>query len=403
MFLPDPGVVLVVLATVVANRMAGDPVWLLVIGPPSSGKTQTVDALSDLPDVHPITTTTKAGLLTGTTAKGGTGGLLRELGDRGVLVVKDFTTMLSEHSSTRSEVFGILREVHDGSVVRTVGSKGGQRIVWRGHAGAIACGTEAVDSMDMAALGERWMRYRLPAMTDSDRMITGLVAIENIDHQEEYRTQRRKVVTKFFSTLHLPERLPSLSDDEQHRLITLADLATRCRSAVVRESWRRDVIEQVPQPEETPRLLTALGQISGALSIIGATDAERWRLLVKCALDGMHSLRRKVLDVLVAADCDLATATVAGRCRLPPTSTRRHLEDLTALGVLDLIGDDPERWATSAGTRERWWAVTTGPPTGQVDMTEDQAVAAVMAAFPGAEIVEVLTFDSDMPNRWGAP
>jgi hypothetical protein len=38
--LPNPGALLVVLGAYAANRMAGTPVWLLIVGPPSAGKTE---------------------------------------------------------------------------------------------------------------------------------------------------------------------------------------------------------------------------------------------------------------------------------------------------------------------------------------------------------------------------
>ena len=53
-----------------------------------------------------------------------------------------------------------------------------------------------------------------------------------------------------------------------------------------------------------------------------------------------------------------ATATIAGHCRLPETTTRRHLQDLNAHGVVDKVGDYPERWVVSDWTMDRWWAVT---------------------------------------------
>ena len=80
--------------------------------------------------------------------------------------------------------------------------------------------------------------------------------------------------------------------------------------------------------------------------------------MAKCALDGIHSLRRKVLDVLIDADAELSTASVAGRCAVPQTSIRRHLEELTALGVTERTGEYPVRWAISAWLRERWWATS---------------------------------------------
>ncbi len=71
MWMPDPGVVYVVLAAVTANRMGSPPVWLLVVGPPSSGKTEVLDALSELPDFLAISTFTEAGLLSGSSTHEG--------------------------------------------------------------------------------------------------------------------------------------------------------------------------------------------------------------------------------------------------------------------------------------------------------------------------------------------
>jgi len=98
LYLPDPGPLAVVLATVVANRLPGDPVWLLMVGPPASGKTEILSSLSKLPYIHEASTITEAGLLSGSTTRreGATGGLLAEMGAFGIIVCKDFTSVLSE-------------------------------------------------------------------------------------------------------------------------------------------------------------------------------------------------------------------------------------------------------------------------------------------------------------------
>ncbi|MDA8313867.1 MAG: hypothetical protein M0010_01615 [Actinomycetota bacterium] len=352
--MPDLGALHVVLATLAANRMAGMPVWLLLIGPPASAKTETVETLCDLGDVVTLSTTTKAGLLTGSAEQGGTGGVLMDAGSHFVLVVKDFTTICSEHASTRGEVLAIFRELFDGRFERAVGSGGGRVLKWRGRAGCIACATEAVDTVDMASFGERWLRYRLPASSPDERFLTGLVALEHLGHEHEQRLRRRRAVGAFFAGLDLPDRPPALPSDEEDRLVLLADLGTRCRSGVVWGGGHGDEMLQVPKPEEVPRLVAELGQLGAGLTAIGVSCSERWRLLEKCALDGMSSMRRSVLDVLVASDHDFSTATVAGRCRLPQTTTRRHLQELTALALVDLTGDRPERWRASESLVARW-------------------------------------------------
>src|SRR5437870_3226215 len=66
LYLPDTDPLLAVLATVAANKLEGDPVWLLLVGPPGSGKSELLTPLAHLPDVHPTATLTEAALLSGT-------------------------------------------------------------------------------------------------------------------------------------------------------------------------------------------------------------------------------------------------------------------------------------------------------------------------------------------------
>ncbi|MBF6556975.1 MAG: helix-turn-helix domain-containing protein [Acidimicrobiales bacterium] len=358
LWMPDPSTLLVTLATVVGNRMAGDPIWLMLIGAPSSGKTEIVESFAELPEVHWLSSTTKAGLLSGAVGEGGTGGLLCTIGDRGLLIIKDFTTILSEHSSTRNEVLAIFREMFEGKFDRAVGTGGGVVLRWRGHVGCIACTTQAVDQVSMAAFGERWVRWRLPATSHDDRFLAGLTALENQGKQQDQRAKRQRVVADFLANLAIPDLPPPLTSREQERLGLLADLGTRCRSEVTRDGGSGDRIELIPDPEELPRLISELAQLSAGLTVIGVGDEDRWRLLVGCALGGMESLRRQAVDILLGAPNGHTTATIAARAGLPRTSMHRHLENLTALGVLDRIDGPPEIWFTSDWLRDRWTAVS---------------------------------------------
>src|SRR5262249_43375261 len=94
LILPDKTPVYAVLGTVAANLLPGAPVWLGVIGPPSSAKTELLNSVSGLPHVVQAATLSIAGLLSGTSKKqydkGAKGGLLRQLGDFGIIALKDF-------------------------------------------------------------------------------------------------------------------------------------------------------------------------------------------------------------------------------------------------------------------------------------------------------------------------
>src|SRR5205823_5746869 len=56
LYLPDPSPVYVMLGAVAANYMTGDPVWLMVVAGPGSGKTEQLGSLSALPSVHAAAT-----------------------------------------------------------------------------------------------------------------------------------------------------------------------------------------------------------------------------------------------------------------------------------------------------------------------------------------------------------
>ncbi len=354
LFLPDTGPVEIALGTVIANRLPGDPVWLLLVGPPSAGKSEVLAALSSLPDVHEADTLTEAGLLSGAPGSSGSGGLLREVGDQGIAVFGDLSPLFGEHSSTRERTFGVLRRVYDGHLARHLGTEGGRSYVWQGKLGLLGAVTGAVELADLGALGERFIRYRMPDASAEEQRGAGLYALENAGHQRELRARLAKITSKFLGSIAIPDELPPMTAPEQDRLIDLALVGTRCRSAVVRDRWHADDIVLIPEPERVPRLLLQLAQLRAGLLVLGVAEAEVWRLLVRIVLDGLPSGRRAVLGVLAGRGTDATTSTVAGHARLPVTTVRRHLEDLFALEVVERTGEHPERWRLGAWLDGMW-------------------------------------------------
>jgi hypothetical protein len=252
-----------------------------------------------------------------------------------------------------------LREVFDGTFVRRLGTDGGRTFAWVGHAGLIAACTEAIDSpsIDLGLLGERFIYYRVPAVTSEDDFLACVTSDENAGRQPAIRAVRSRLVVEFFAGLTIPDFLPPLTEDEQTRLITVATIGARCRSSVVRDGYSRE-IELVPGHERSPRLYGQLRQLHAGLSVIGAPSGKIWRLLAQVALDGMHPGRRAVIDYLVSTPGEHTTSSIAGHCRLTTTPARRHLQDLTAHGVINLVGERPERWTVSEWLHKCWWAVS---------------------------------------------
>src|SRR5438477_263409 len=82
---------------------------------------------------RPAAHVSEASLLSGTAkdsvASDATGGLLKEVGESGILVMKDFTSMFTMNRDERGKALSALRHCYDGMWVRPVGSDGARKLV----------------------------------------------------------------------------------------------------------------------------------------------------------------------------------------------------------------------------------------------------------------------------------
>ncbi len=103
----------ITLGTAAVERLDGDPVWVMLISGSGAAKTETVQPLIGIGATITSSISSAGALLSATSKKertpDATGGLLPKIGERGVLVIKDFTTILSMDRNARAEVLAALR------------------------------------------------------------------------------------------------------------------------------------------------------------------------------------------------------------------------------------------------------------------------------------------------------
>jgi hypothetical protein len=360
MHLPDPAPLLAVLGTVAANRLPGDPVWLQEVAAPSSGKSEILQAVCALPGVHAWAAITEGGLLSGTPkrekATNATGGVLKVVGNgnSGIAVAKDFGSVLSMNRDSRLHVLAALREVHDGAWTRHLGTDGGQTLSWYGKLGLLAGVTPTIDRHHavMGALGERFILHRWPP---ADARAQARKALERREQPRKMRAELADAVTALFQQPLL--EVPELSHDDTERLVALAVLVAKCRSAVERDGYTRE-IELLPEPEAPARLTLMLSGLLDGLRAIGIDRDTAWEVLQAAALDSIPAIRRAVIEALLGAG-QMTKAQAAEAIGCPPTTTHRALEDLVALKVLDANRQaKPMTWQIAHQTAENWDAAT---------------------------------------------
>jgi len=335
--LPDPTPILAVLGTVAANELDGDPVWLGLVAPPSSAKTEILNGLTLLDHVHPVATLTPAGLLSGTPRKsqeaGAKGGILRKIGDYGILLAKDFGSVLSMRPEAKSEILAALREIYDGRWTRILGTDGGKELHWQGKVGLIFGATPALDSHHsvIGSMGERFLLCRLEA---GGKEQATRARIHSGKQTSIMRQELAEAVAALFANERKEPR--ELTQEEGEELDELAYLAVRIRSTVERDRQSREV-ESIHGTEGPARLVLQLERLLAGLDTLGVEREEAFRVVRRVAMDSVPPLRRHAL-AFVRANTPCDTKTVAEALGLPTITVRRTLEDLAAYSLVTRIG-----------------------------------------------------------------
>lgn len=340
--LPDAGRLLVPLAAVVANMGTSDPLWLLEVAASSSGKTEALGPLARLPYVHPVGSLTEAALLSGTPkkekAEGSTGGLLRQVGDFGIILARDFSAILAMRQEPRAAVLAALREVYDGHWTRAVGTDGGKLLSWSGKCGFIGAVTPSIDRHHavMGTLGERFLLYR---PSTAPRPDLGRRRIANAGAEAEMRGELGDAVAAVLDAATI--QAPTFSDDEKDRLVLLSTYIAAARTGVDRDGYRHEV-EAMPEPEAPGRLIVALANLATGLRGIGADEDDVWRLTTEVAWGCVPEMRRRLLHVLRRGSGGRLNE-LAEASGVPRTSAERALDDLRLLGLVTssrVVGDE---------------------------------------------------------------
>ena len=350
----DLGALNVVLCAAAAEKLSGDPPWVLVVGGSGAAKTESVAPLTGAGAITVSTITGEAALLSGTPAKSraehATGGLLKKIGGSGLLVVKDVTSILSMNRDTRAMVLAALREIYDGHWTRNVGTDGGFTLTWRGRLVVIGAVTTAWDAAHqvVATMGDRFLLVRL--RTGDHRRASGLQSMANVGAEVRMRAHLSEVTGKLLAGAAgyvAAEPEPGLTDDEMGSLLGLADLVTRARTPVERDyqgnpAWAHGL-------EMPTRFAKQLVQIVRGGLLLGLDRDTAMQVAVRCCQDSMPPLRLRVLAD-VAGHPDSFLPDVVDRVQIPKTTADRALQELQLLGLLEvqhIVYGDKIRWPYS--------------------------------------------------------
>jgi hypothetical protein len=357
-YIEDDSVVDVIMAVYIANRFKADPIWLIVIAPPSNTKTELLRSFDGNKNAFFLSNLTPATLVSGLgSKKNPEPSLLPKLNDK-LVVLKDFTTILSMRSESRQEILAQLRETYDGQYTKAFGT--GKTFNWKGRFGLIAACTPVYDSHYgvIGSMGERFVLYRSDSM-NGEKM--GLQAQKIVGQEDVMRSEIRESVHKFINQFESLENVHTeKNQDVNTMIISLACFCAFARCPVERDY--KQCIKYLPIPEGTPRLVKQFMQIGMGLALAhgkNSIDDQVYETIKKIGRDLISAQRLAVLKHLwdhrafEFLNGWEKTKDVSTAVNMPTATARLTLEDLMVVGALNRDTVDKDSSGTYA------WQIST--------------------------------------------
>lgn len=337
--LPDDEPLDILYGAIFANRIEGDPIWLFLVGPPGSAKSELLMTLHEAPLIMTTTSLTPQALVSGANFMGsGDPSIIPKLNGK-VLVIKDFTTILSMHHTQRDEIFGVLRDAYDGRVEKRFGT--GIHRVYDSRFGILAGVTPKIEEFSSmsSVLGERFLKYRIRfqgKIDDAEDQI--LRALTNIGKQNTMRLKLMDISAKALDRPIMPADIPAVPPEMLKRFIKLAQWVASLRGVVSREKYSGEILFK-PVSEVGTRLAQQLTKMAMGVAIHRrlkkVTEAE-YRLVTHVARSTAPDRIEEIIKQMwVRRRNDYSTtAEVAEWSRFTRQTVLKLLQDLHLLHVI---------------------------------------------------------------------
>lgn len=350
----------VCMATHIAVAIEGDPLWMYLVGAPSSGKSTICELLSS-DEIHTRSLSKFTGLVSG--SRQGTH-LIPMLQGKCV-IVKDGTLLLESTPQQLANVYGELRDIFDGSL--NAEYRNGVSASFSNISFGMVIGiTERIYSLNMAALGERFLHCRLETSRDVEtrrnaRAVqsifesSGRTNFEGNDSGDMRSFPKQRAYTAgFLSFLHSEIRnrdilRPRYTQSDVDLIQALADMiaCSRAQAPRVREYGSPSELLYDARPEASTRVVKQLSRLALCLCyVFGVKEITPTicRLLTKVALDTAYSRQHTIIRT-VALSHGLTRTAISSLTNIPLESISRRIDDLISLGIFlpDSQSNRPQR------------------------------------------------------------
>lgn len=333
-------------ATHLAVKLESDPIWLYLVGPPSSGKSTICDLLSADSKL-----TRSLSKFTGIVSGDRKGKHLVPSFQNKCVIIKDGTLLLESNPLQLANVYGELRDIFDGSL--EVSYRNGIEASFRNvNFGMIIGITERVYQLNMAGLGERFLHCRLETDRQNEiernksviNALLGGIKLNSSEGNENGDARQfplQKQYTAGFLT-HLHNRLtdkdiitPSYTQNDVNYIQSVADVIA-CSRASVPKTFKGDVIIYNSRPEASTRVAKQLTRMVIALCYVydvKSITSQIKQNVCKVGKDTSYGRQHDLIKTVALSQNGLNKSALAALTDIPLESCNRKIEEMESLGI----------------------------------------------------------------------
>jgi len=349
LYIEDTQAVDILYGVALSHYLPGEPVWLFLIGAPGGTKTELLRAFQGEP-FYTISTLTPQTLISGLNTKGKVD-LLPNLNGK-VLIVKDFTSILSRDSQEQAQIFADLRGCYDGYLEKAFGSGVGKKS-YHAKFDLIAGVTPAIDMYRVihGILGERFLKCRIH--TDEAKAIDK--AAELMGKEDAMRTSLANGVSDciaYYAKRIKELPIPTCDGNFLEQIKALGNITAKLRSEVARDRYH--TVLYYPEAEIGTRLTKQLLKLAQALAIFyehANIGHDEIRCLIRIARDSIPRQRLEIVKVVVDTEEYLDSTKVGEVSNTPTQTAKETLEELWMLKLIDRQGANTFEWRLKENTR----------------------------------------------------
>lgn len=324
-----------------------NPLWLMIVGVPSSNKTTALNIVQYAKDVYRLDTLTQTPFTSGSKASDKPVDLLPLL-DKKCLIIKDYTTIFGMQDEVVKKILSEMVSIYDGEYAKHSPLRGTVRYnVSFSHIGAVTLAGLNRRQQYMNLVGARFLQLRLPSLNNEDRDL-GLDKIwtddfNDLEHEanlyaSSFVTQMKDKISE--AKFNIPPNIQNIVN-------RLAKLTARARGIIEteKESFINDEGKEITyyavkdkQIEEPFRAASQLKTLLLSTMLVRGKNTatmEEVELLKKVTLSSMPVRRSEALEIFKAAPSHNVKSAVSSSGQGSRTA-RRHLDELVELGILEV-------------------------------------------------------------------